>query len=104
MIGESNPRRRVVVVEGFFDCLKVSGAGFPCVALMGSSLSQAQEDLLVRYFKAAWLMLDGDEPGQQATAECLARLGRRMWVRAAVVPTGKQPDQLSTEQLQQLLA
>lgn len=78
VIGESNPRRWVVVVEGFFDCLKVSSAGFPCVALMGSSLSQAQEDLLGRHFKAAWLMLDGDEPGQKATAECLGRLGLRI--------------------------
>ena len=88
-IGESNSQRRIVVVEGFFDCLKVSAAGFACVALMGCSMSQAQEELLVvRHFKAAWLMLDGDEPGQQGTADCLARLGRRMWVRAASLPAG----------------
>ena len=44
-IGESSGQGRVVVVEGFFDCMKVSAAGFPCVALMGSSLSEHQERL-----------------------------------------------------------
>jgi len=103
VIGDSKTEPRVVVVEGFFDCLKVSDAGFPCVALMGYSLSEAQEILLARCFKAAWLMLDGDEPGQHAAAELLARLSRRMWVRAAVVPDGSQPDQLTGEQIKQLL-
>src|SRR5665213_1210875 len=36
----------VVLVEGFFDCMKVTQAGFPCVALMGASMSKAQEKLL----------------------------------------------------------
>ena len=36
----------VVLVEGFFDCMKVTQAGFPCVALMGSTMSKAQEELL----------------------------------------------------------
>lgn len=101
-IGESNVDRRVVVVEGFFDCLQVTQAGLPCVALMGSSLSDAQEDLLVRHFESAWLMLDGDEAGRQAATECVARIGRRMWVRVAEVPDEKQPDQLSGSELRLL--
>jgi DNA primase len=102
-IGESNSERRVVVVEGFFDCLKVVEAGFPCVALMGSSLSEAQEELLVKHFGRAWLMLDGDEAGRNAAAECVTRIGLRMWVRLAQVPVGKQPDQLSADELKVLL-
>src|SRR5262249_18316657 len=36
--------KRVIVVEGFFDCMKVHQAGWEnVVALMGSSLSEAQE-------------------------------------------------------------
>ena len=93
----------VVLVEGFFDCMKVMQAGFCAVALMGCSLSEAQEELLAKTFERVILMLDGDEPGQQGRGECLARLGRRMWVRAAMVPEGKQPDQLSTEEIQQFL-
>jgi DNA primase len=37
----------VIVVEGYFDCVRVHQAGFPCVvALMGSSLSASQERVL----------------------------------------------------------
>ena len=39
-IGESNPKRRVIVVEGFFDCMKVTEARFPCVAMMSSAMSR----------------------------------------------------------------
>jgi len=48
-------------------------------------------------------MLDGDEPGRLATAECVTRLATQIWVRAVLVPEGKQPDQLSSEELQQIL-
>ena len=102
-IGDSNAERRVVIVEGFFDCLKVHQAGFPALALMGCSLSQVQEDLIVRHFKTACVLLDGDEAGQQAAGGILTRLGRRMWVWAPVLPKGKQPDMLSSEELAGLL-
>ena len=41
--------------------MKVAQSGFPVVALMGSSLSKRQEELLVQRFKRVALMLDGDE-------------------------------------------
>jgi len=43
------PQQAMIVVEGFFDCLKVHQAGLPCVvALMGCSLSEHQETLLLQ--------------------------------------------------------
>lgn len=102
-IAESGTTGHVVVLEGFFDCMKVSQAGFPCVALMGSSLSEHQESLLLRQFTNATLLLDGDDAGQRATDDCLVRLGRRMWVCAVVLPDGKQPDQLDSDELSVLL-
>lgn len=53
------------MVEGFFDCVRVSAAGFPCVALVGSSMSEAQAELLVKHFNVACLLLDGDEASWQ---------------------------------------
>lgn len=97
-------RRCVVLVEGFFDCMKVQQAGqMPVVALMGSTMSACQQDLLRENFDAVILMLDGDEAGRSATgviAECLSR-----WVSVniAKVPAGSQPDQLSAEQIQQII-
>jgi DNA primase len=59
---------RAVVVEGFFDCLKVHQAGHGnVVALMGASLSDAQAMLLEQHFRELVLMLDGDAPGRRAS-------------------------------------
>lgn len=93
----------VVLVEGFFDCMKVTEAGYPCVALMGCSMSQQQEQLLIRQFRKVMVMLDGDEPGLNAAIEIASRLVPKMWVHVVNVPEGNQPDQLSLEALQLLL-
>jgi len=93
----------VVLVEGFFDCIKVVQAEHVCVALMGCSLSEDQEALLIRHFRQVVVMLDGDEAGRRAAGETAAKLSHKVWVRVVDVPEGRQPDQLSTEELQALL-
>ena len=93
----------VVLVEGFFDCMRVHEAGYPCVALMGCSLSKQQEKLLCDNFTGVVVLLDGDEAGRQGTEECLLRLGRNIWVRAARLELGAQPDDLSAAELSALL-
>jgi len=96
--------RGLIVVEGFFDSILVSQAGYPfVVALMGCSLSEEQERLLVAHADRVVLMLDGDEAGRQGTDECLRRLARQVWVKVAHVPDGKQPDMLTAEELRALL-
>jgi len=100
----SGTDRGVVVVEGFFDCMKLHQAGFPSVvALMGSSLSLEQEGLLAERFDKVVLMLDGDEAGKSAVSEIASRLMRKVFVRAIDVPEDKQPDQLSSEEIRQIL-
>ena len=96
--------KRIIVVEGYFDSMKVLQAGFPCVvSLMGSTLSEEQEKLLVQNFDSVILLLDGDEVGRSAISEVASRLVREVFVRVVDVPEGKQPDQLSSEELQNLL-
>src|SRR5260370_20415490 len=57
----------VFIVEGFFDCMKVWQSLHPFVAaLMGSSLSEHQERLLLKHFKKVTLLLDGDTAGREA--------------------------------------
>ena len=90
----------VVVVEGFFDCMKVSQAGYPCVALMGCSMSKAQEKLLADHFGQVVLMLDADEAGRGAAEEIVERLQRVVFqVNTVELDDGVQPDQLSTEDI-----
>jgi DNA primase len=102
-LGHATKRRRVVIVEGFFACLRVIRAGFPCIALMGNSMSKAQEEIIIRHFNVACILLDGNEVGRQGSADCLARLGRHMFVYAPELADGKQPDSLSDEELNLLI-
>jgi DNA primase len=95
----------VVVVEGFFDCMKVSQAGYPCVALMGSSMSQAQQEIIAARFAHVVLMLDGDEAGRRATEEIADRLNDVVYlVKIVELPGGVQPDQLSEDEIRRLLS
>jgi len=90
-------------VEGFFDALKVHQAGHPVVALMGSSFSQRQSELLLNHFASVMLMLDGDEPGRRATEVILQLLKPRVPVNKVELPNRVQPDQLSTAEINVLI-
>jgi DNA primase len=93
----------VIVVEGFFDCMKVHQAGFPAVvALMGSSLSDMQKNLL-NQFRQIVLFLDGDRAGTTAAKEIGLRLMYRSFVRVLGLADGRQPDQLSSDEIRSLL-
>jgi DNA primase catalytic core len=97
----SNP---VIVVEGFFDCLKVHQAGFPhVVALMGVALSGVQQKLLEAHFRCVVLLLDGDEPGRAASIKIADQLAHKLFVRIVDVPVGLQPDQLTPNEISLLL-
>ena len=97
--------KTVIVVEGYFDCLRVHRAGLPwVVALMGSSLSAEQENALLAAFERVALLLDGDAAGRAASRAIATRLSRRCWVAEIQVPDGAQPDQLSLVAIQQLLS
>jgi DNA primase len=100
---EEDSAGTVVLVEGFFDCMKVTQAEHVCVALMGCSLSKEQEGQLVAHFRQVVIMLDGDEAGLNAAAAMAVRLAHKVWVRVVDVPDGRQPDQLSTSELQDLI-
>jgi DNA primase len=96
--------QRVIVVEGYFDCLRVHQAGYRCVVgLMGCVLSEAQEELLLERFQAVLLMLDGDQVGREASRAIAARLSNNCSVGVVRVPDGAQPDQLPPELIRRLL-
>jgi DNA primase len=95
----------VILVEGFFDCLKVYQAGFgSVVALMGSALYEPQRRLLMQRFRQVVLMLDGDAAGRRAAAVVSERLSADCSVRVVRLAENIQPDQLSEPVLQELLA
>jgi 5S rRNA maturation endonuclease (ribonuclease M5) len=94
----------VIVVEGFFDALKVYQAGHPgVVALMGSSFSQRQSDLLLNHFASVTLMLDGDQAGRHAAEVMAQLLTPKVRVHQVELPTHVQPDQLSPAEISVLV-
>ena len=95
---------QVIVVEGFFDALKVHQAGHPAVvALMGSSFSQRQSELLLSHFASVTLMLDGDEAGRRAAAVMAKLLTPKVRVHQVDLPNLVQPDQLSSAEINVLI-
>jgi DNA primase len=96
--------KTVIVVEGFFDAMKVHQAGHGnVVALMGSTLSQCQSDLLTARFDAVTLMLDGDAPGRRAADVIENSLGSKMPVYRVDVGEARQPDQMKSPEINALV-
>jgi DNA primase len=86
----------VILVEGYFDVLRLVLAGIEhVVAPLGTALTADQAVLLKRFVKEATLLYDSDRAGLQATFRAgdeLLRHGFR--VRVATLPPGEDPDTL----------
>ena len=98
----------LVIVEGFFDCIALWQHGIRCVvALMGSSLSAHQEELIARVVKPTSrviLMLDEDNAGREARVQIAHRLARYCYVRIhRFEHEGAQPDSLTADEATALL-
>lgn len=98
----------LVIVEGFFDAIHLHQHGCKkVVALMGSDLSAAQEELLRQHTTAqsrVLVMLDEDEAGQAGREDIARRLSRFCFVKVhPFAETGTQPEHLSPEALAEIL-
>jgi DNA primase len=86
----------VILVEGYFDVLRLVLAGVEhVVAPLGTALTPDQAALLKRFTPSATLLYDSDQPGLRATfrsGDELLRHGVR--VRVATLPPGEDPDTL----------
>jgi DNA primase len=85
---------RVVLVEGYFDLIRLVLAGVDeVVAPLGTALTEAQGSLLRKYTKNVFLLYDSDVPGQKATFRAGDELLRNgVSVRVVSLPEGEDPD------------
>ena len=87
---------RAILVEGYFDVLRLSLAGIEeVVAPLGTGLTPEQAQLAKRHASQVTLLYDSDEPGLRATFRAgdeLLREGVR--VNVATLPAGEDPDTL----------
>jgi len=98
----------LVIVEGFFDAMKLHQHGcYKVVALMGSTLSAAQEELIRQHTNSqsrVIVMLDENEAGQAGREDIACRLSKFCFVR--VHPFNQpdmEPEHLTAEEVQQLM-
>ncbi|HXL06092.1 MAG TPA: DNA primase [Gemmatimonadales bacterium] len=91
---------RAILVEGYFDVLRLSLAGIEeVVAPLGTGLTPDQAQLLARHAPHVTLLYDSDDAGLRATFRAgdeLLRQGLR--VSVATLPPGEDPDTLVQKQ------
>lgn len=85
---------RMLVVEGYFDAVRLIGAGVESVvAPMGTALTEEQAKLIRRYTDRVYLLYDSDKAGLKATfrsGDELLRQGAA--VQVVTLPDGEDPD------------
>ena len=99
----------LVIVEGFFGCMKLHQFGCRrVVALMGSTMSAAQEELIKRHTdrnSQVIVMLDEDEAGRAGREDIAVRLAKFVFVKIHTFDKdGQQPENLSAEEVAALFA
>jgi DNA primase len=96
----------LVIVEGYFDVMRLYQFGVcHAVAIMGSTLSEAQEQLIIDAVGPqgrVTLCFDGDQSGQSCTQDVLQRLSQRLFVRAVRLGENIQPDDLQEDEVKAL--
>jgi DNA primase len=102
------PEKPLVIVEGFFDCMKLHQHGCRrVVALMGSTMSAAQEESIRKHTNGASqiiVMLDGDEAGSAGREDIACRLSKFCYVKIHKFDNpGTQPETLSADEVNQIL-
>ena len=98
----------LVIVEGFFGCMKLHQFGCrKVVALMGSTMSAAQEELIRRHTdrnSQVIVMLDEDEAGRAGREDIAVRLAKFVFVKVhAFDEDGQQPEDMSADEVNQII-
>lgn len=92
-----------IVVEGFFDAIYLWQQGYSAVALLGTYPSRMQVEKLLRFYGELIVLPDGDDPGYAAAERIKDAIDKRMPVRIAPMPKGKDPDEMSPLDLMEVL-
>lgn len=99
-------RTALVVVEGFPSVWWLHQHGIRhVVATMGASLSEEQATIIRDMTDGddqLWILSDGDAAGERMAMEALQRLAPSCWVHWVKLPNGKQPTDLSRDEMEQL--
>lgn len=97
------PRTNLGVVEGFPSVWWLHQHGYPnAVATMGAECSEEQAELIVSLVRPdghVWLIPDGDKAGVRFASTLFALIAPHRFVRWVMLGDGKQPTDLSAEEM-----
>jgi DNA primase len=98
----------LVIVEGFFGCMALHQHGHrKVVGLIGSSMSQAQEETIRRHTNRdsrVIVMLDEDEAGRIGREEVATRLSKFVFVKIHVFKeNNQQPEHLTADEIAMII-
>jgi DNA primase len=98
----------LVIVEGFFDVIKLHQHGYgKVVALMGSTMSTAQEELIRQHTDKQShiiVMLDENAAGKEGRTDVAARLSQHCFVKTHTFDKpDAEPEHLTAAELMQIL-
>ncbi|MGC6504946.1 MAG: CHC2 zinc finger domain-containing protein [Coraliomargaritaceae bacterium] len=102
---ETDKEQPLYIVEGFFDCMRLWQSGIKrVVCLMGSSLSEAQEDAIIHAThqnSKIILLFDEDEAGRKGRETAAAQLASKLYVHILPLESeGMQPDSLTESEIE----
>jgi DNA primase len=94
----------LVIVEGFFDCMKIHQHGYrKVIALMGSTMSATQEQLIRQHTNGnshVIVMLDENEAGKFGREDIASHLSTHCFVKVHTFDTpDAEPEHLTDEEL-----
>jgi len=94
----------IVLVEGPLDAMWLYQHGYPALAVMGSTLSEEQADLLTSRFWEVTIAFDGDKAGRAGRSKAMSMLSKRMTVAYIDMPEGTDVQDLDETQLRALFS
>lgn len=95
--------KEIPLVEGYFDVFRLYQAGYESIALMGSSISKAQEKQILSLGKTLILLFDGDKAGREATKKAIEVFKGKIPFKVKYLPQGIQPDDFKEQELKRFL-
>ena len=94
-IAKKSKKGYIILAEGYMDVIALNMAGFDCaVASLGTSLTEGQARLLVRYTKDVVIAYDSDKAGQAASSRAIDILKKAgLNIKVLQMNDAKDPDE-----------
>lgn len=106
-VKDNDKEKELILVEGFFDVFNLWQAGVEnVVALMGTTLTEEQVKLIVRYLGKEGritLIFDSDEAGKKEGKEVAEKLIEKVYIKIIRLKDGIDLDSLSKKEINNLI-